>query len=100
MRYVIEQQSASGLMIPELTEEKSRLKEWLGKMTLLDKDQFQMVPGNEIFIISFPLFGAAIEQVSFRKVLKTFLINRFLRKSISASSLRAPTLASVIENSN
>jgi len=100
MRYVIEQQSASGLMIPELKEEKSRLKEWLGKMSLLDKDQFQMVPGNEIFIISFPLFEATIEQVSFRKVLKTFLINRFSRKSISASALRAPTLASVIENSN
>jgi hypothetical protein len=55
-------------------------------MPLLDKDQFQILPGDEIFIISFPLFSEAIEQVSFRKVLRAFLINRFAGKTISTST--------------
>jgi hypothetical protein len=58
----------------------------VGKKSLLDKDQFQILPGDEILIISFPLFSEAIEQVSFRKVLKAFLINRFAGKTISTST--------------
>ncbi|MFQ3363717.1 MAG: hypothetical protein ACI883_000686 [Candidatus Azotimanducaceae bacterium] len=98
MKYLIAQQAANGQMIPAAADEKSRLEEWLSKTSDLDDDEFQLKPGNEIFTIALPLWAAALEQVSYRRMVKTFLFNRFARKPIRATAIRTLKLLSVLEN--
>lgn len=97
-KYLIDRQITHGRMIPPSLAEKSRLEDWLGRAPAVEKNQFRMTPGNEIFTISLPIWAALVEHTSYQTMVKIFLQNRFSRLTINTRAIRLLKLTSLLEN--